>query len=91
MALKLESARCLPGNGVELKYTAMHSTGGRDGTTLDQPLTLVLDGKECTCSMEISDCKGATPDEALHRMAGWLRRLADGIEKRGASVPIPLA
>lgn len=92
MPLQLEAARRLPASqGVVLNYTVLHSTPGRDGTVLSHPLTLTVGGGGCSCSMEVVGCQGATPDEALDRMAVWLRRLAEGLEKRALSVPVPLA
>lgn len=67
--------------GLVAKYEVSHSTPGRDGTTLTASCTIMIRGK-CYASLAIDSADGKTPDEALDKMATWLRRLADGIEQR---------
>jgi len=75
--------------GFVASYKIRHSTPGREGTTLTCPLTLCVYPDRTSCVITTDVCEAATPDEALNRMAVWLRRLADGIEDRKASTPIP--
>jgi hypothetical protein len=74
-------------DSTRLDYIVKYSTEGRDGTTITIPLVLVISNR-CCCSMVIDDCNGATTDEALDKMARWLRMLANGIEKRN-KIEIP--
>ena len=89
MPLQLVTLNALPG-GFVAKYTVRHSTPGREGTTLDSPLTLCVTPGKVWCDIEVKECIGVNPDEALDRMVVWLRRLADGLEDRKPSTPLPL-
>lgn len=92
MPLELQSVNVICRSELTAKFNVIHSTPGRDGTCLEEPLTLTIQpGGSTLCTLHIDDCKGGTPDEALARMSMWLRRLADGIEQRGTSVLIPLS
>lgn len=89
MPLDIITIETLPA-GFVAQYKVRHSTPGRDGTTLTAPLKLAVRADKCWCTLETDECEAATPDEALDRMAAWLRRLADGIEQRKPSTSIPL-
>ncbi len=89
MSLTTRSVHVSPGR-TTLEFELTHSTPGRDGTILSEPLTLRVSDGHCECELHVTDCKGTTPDETLTRMASWLRRLADGIEERKPSKLIPL-
>jgi hypothetical protein len=77
---------------VVVKYDVIHRTPGRDGTCLDQELTLSKSPheKEWLAELHVTECKGENPEEALKKMVSWLRRLADGLESREPSTFIPL-
>lgn len=86
----LTAATITHGAYLSVVYDVEHWTGGPGGTCLSEPLTLDITPSKTTAKLVIEDCEAATPDEALARMAVWLRRLADGIEQRSTSVQIPL-
>jgi hypothetical protein len=75
--------------GIVAEYEVSHSTPGREGTFLCAPLTLSIGREKAVCELHITECTAATPDEAIARMADWLRRLADGMEKRTGTVQLP--
>lgn len=92
MPLELKSVNVISRGELRAEYELTHSTPGREGTTLEEPLVLrISPGGHTLCTLHIDDCKGDTTNEALDRMAIWLRRLADGIENRGTLVQIPLS
>jgi hypothetical protein len=72
------------------RYELTHSTPGREGTCLSCPLEIRFDAKSSECVLVVKECTGGTPDESLARLAVWLRRLADGVDQRAPSVPVPL-
>lgn len=76
--------------GLSAKYSLTHSTPGREGTVLEQSLTLRITADRCWCEVEVTGCDGPTTDVALDKMAAWLRRLADGLQTRGASLSLPV-
>jgi hypothetical protein len=90
MSLTLKSVESRAGHLLAAKYSLAHSTPGRDGTVLEQTLSLQILPGETTAYLTIPDCKATTPDEALTRLATWLRRLADGIDQRSTSISLPL-
>ncbi len=75
--------------GVVASYEISHSTPGREGTVLTAPLTLSIGRDKTWCALAVNDCAAATPDEAITKLATWLRRLADGLEKRAGTVQLP--
>lgn len=92
MPLKLITIESREPDGFRATYEASHSTPGREGTTLKEEIIMdVYPGRPTSLSMSIPECEAPTPDEALARLSGWLRRLADGIDNRGASVSLPLS
>lgn len=92
MPLELKSVNVISLGELRVEYALTHSTPGREGTCLEQPLVLTIrPGGHTLCTLHIDDCTGGTINEALDRMSTWLRRLADGIENRGTSVQIPLS
>jgi len=78
--------------GATVTYEVKHYGKGRSGTVLTNDLELqigTLIGGKCVVRMRVDDCEGASPKEALDRMAQWLRRLAKAIEDR-KETPLPL-
>jgi hypothetical protein len=74
---------------LEAKYGLKHITPGPGGTHLEQDLTLTIDRDGATASITLTDCRGSSPEEAMERMANWLRRMAIAIEQRkGESIPV---
>ena len=64
MSMVIKSLVPIPGcqGAARVEYAVTHSTPGRDGTTLEQPLALFLrPGGACEASMAITECNGATP------------------------------
>jgi hypothetical protein len=88
MPLTLKSIRAEQA-GVIVQYDVTHSTPGREGTVISMPMTLSIGREKVWCELNIQECTAATPDEAIARMAGWLRRLADGMEARTGNVNLP--
>lgn len=86
--MTLEEHEKLPG-GARLTYQVSCWTPGPEGTCLKQELQLFIRPDKSWCTMKIDECEGATHGAALDRMVTWLRRLADGIEKR-TETTIPL-
>lgn len=88
MPLKLISVESTEA-GLIARYNLTHSTPGREGTTLEEPLTICIRPDKTWCELTIRECSAANPDEALERLALWLRRLADGIDKRSGALILP--
>lgn len=79
----LHSAERVHGTCTKLNYEIRHSQPGRDGTTLTADLEMVLTPDRTTLRINLAECDGQTPQEALDRLAHWLERLAVGIKERG--------
>jgi hypothetical protein len=91
MSLILKNIEKKGGGMLDLSYIVTHHTPGPSGTMLELPVVVRLEpGMPFSLSMDIKDCKGASPDEALDKLVLWLRRAAEAIESRPPSVAIPL-
>ena len=89
MSIQFLSAESSEG-GLRAHYTLSHSTPGRSGTVLDETLVLSRLPSGWKASLEINDCGADTPEEAIAKLTGWLRRLADGLEGNRGKDQLPL-
>jgi hypothetical protein len=74
-----------------LTYTARHSTPGRNGTTLDLDIEVVITPTSASARMSKIEADVSVepdPEAALDKLASWLERTALAIRTRGYPVSI---
>jgi hypothetical protein len=91
--LKIDNVHTDDAGRLVVNYIVSHSTPGREGTTVSEPMTLTCANRgsgEWTCSMKIEDATGDTPQAVLLKLQSWLERLSIALkDSEKATVTLP--